>query len=255
MNYIFNENSFKTMNRDELLKKIDLIITSPPDKYLKKFNKEYVSWSINLFKNFDKILKENSCVLYNLSYSKNPINLFALISDVVENTTFTVADIIIWKKDNIISNNKSKNKLNKITEYIFVFCRKDEIKTFNTNKSVISYSDKLNRPTSYSDIDDFIITENYDEFNINDKNNFSVDLILELLNRYGIKDGIVYDPFIRYGITAKGAIEFGMNYIGSELDINKIELANSILHEVKFIDDEYRVEIVQSTEDDDFWNH
>lgn len=254
MNYIFNENCFKTMQRDELLNNVDLIITSPPNKDLKNIDQKYIDWSVNLFKSFDNVLKENSCVLYNLNYSKDPMDLFSLITIIVNNTNFTVIDNIVWKKDIPTLNNRSKNRLNRTTEYIFVFCRKDEVKSFNTNKSVASYSDKLNRPTSYSEIDDFIQTKNYDEFNQLNKYSLSVNLIVELLERYGIKDGLVYDPFMGLGTTAKGAIKFGMEYVGSEIDVKQVEFTNSELHKINFVDDEYSVDIIESDEDDEFWN-
>ena len=240
MNHIFNEVCFKTMERDELLDNIDLILTSPPNKNLKKIDQCYINWSIDLFKSFDKILKKNSCILYNLNYSKDPMFLFKLITEIVENTNFTVIDNIVIKNNSPIINNRSKNRLNKITDNIFVFCRKKEVKTFNTNKSVLSFSEKLDKPTSYSDIDDFIENPN--------------ELILELLNRYGIKDGLVYDPFVDLGLTIKGAIKFGMNYVGSELDIKKIEKINSEIHQIKFVNEEYYVEVETYDEDDDFWN-
>lgn len=254
MNLIFNENCFKTMNRAELLNNVDLIITSPPNANLKKVNQEYIDWSIDLFKSFDKVLKENGCVLYNLSYSKDIMQLFSLIKNITDNTNFTIFDNVIWKKDTPVLNNRSKNKLNKLTEYIFVFCRKNEVKTFNSNKKVTSYSDKLDRPTSYSDIDDFITAPNNNGYNSLSKESYSIELVVELLNRYGIKDGLVYDPFIGLGTTAIGAKKFGMNYIGSEIDIKQVEYANSQLHEIKFVDDEYRIEVIQSSEDDEFWN-
>lgn len=93
MNYeIFNEDCLVTMKRlREQHKKIDLVLTSPPynsnsgfhnggggcknnnlknrlyDEYTdNKTMQEYIDWTVKIFKNFNKILKKNRCVLYKI---------------------------------------------------------------------------------------------------------------------------------------------------------------------------------------------
>ena len=82
LNKIYNENCFETMSKMDKI--IDVILTSPPyntsrigssDKYCTRYteiddnmtNEQYIEWSVNLFNAYDKILKENECILYNLS--------------------------------------------------------------------------------------------------------------------------------------------------------------------------------------------
>ncbi len=258
MNIIFNEDCLLTMDRSELQNNVDLIITSPPyntsrvgasdiwnsryDTYKDKMSdQEYIDWTIQVFNGFDKVLKKDGCILYNMSYSSENTHLMWLvISDIIRNTNFTTADCIIWKKSNAIPNNRSKNKLTRIIEYIFVFSRKKELKTFNTNKKVISNNEKGNRFT-YENIYNYLENKNY------------TNLIINLINIYGTENGLVYDPFMGIGTTAKGAIEFGMNYVGSELSKEQVEYANQHLHQV-IITDEKLEKVVEVTEDDDFWN-
>ena len=106
---------------------------------------DYCNWCINLFNNFDKVLNPNGVILWNVSYGSDAtvntegIGLMWLsIADIIRNTPFTVADRIIWKKKSALPNNVSKNKLTRIVEDVFVFCRKNEYKTFNCNKTISS---------------------------------------------------------------------------------------------------------------------
>ena len=87
INKIYNEDCLKTM---EDLQDVDCILTSPPyntgrnsgnlergmenherryDIYLEQRNTdEYTDWTIDIFNHYDSILKENGCILYNMSY-------------------------------------------------------------------------------------------------------------------------------------------------------------------------------------------
>lgn len=270
MNIIFNENCLLTMKREELQDKVDLILTSPPyntsrvgasdphnsryDTYKDKMtDEEYIEWTLDIFKGFDKVLKENGSILYNMSYSSENTHLMWLvIAELIKNSNFTTADCIIWKKGHAIPNNRSKNKLTRIIEYIFVFVRKSELKTFNTNKKVVSVIEKT-RQANYENIQNFVEAKNNDGSNKLNKATFSTDLVLKLMEIYGKKDGLVYDPFIGIGTTANGAVEFGMEYVGSELSEKQVDYSEERLHRVVLVE-ETEVETVISTELDPFWD-
>ena len=99
---------------------------------------EYCGFTVNLFTEFNRVLKTNGVVLYNLSYgNENTEGMFTAINAIITQTPFTIADVITWKKSNALPNNCSSNRLTRITEFVFVFCRKNELKTFNCNKKVI----------------------------------------------------------------------------------------------------------------------
>jgi modification methylase len=244
MNTIYNEDCLLTMDRQELSNNIDLILTSPPyntsridtkdmyntryDKYKDKMtDEEYINWTIDIFNGFDKVLKKDRCVLYNMSYSSENTHLMWLvISEIIKNTKFTTADCIIWKKNTAIPNNRSKNKLTRIVEYIFVFVRKSDLKTFETNKKVVSVIEKTGQ-NNYENIYNLIEAKNNDGSNKLNKAVFSTELVTKLMNIYGFKSGTVYDPFIGIGTTALGAIKYGMEYVGSELSLEQIEYFNN----------------------------
>lgn len=89
---IFNEDCINFMNKLEKQngKCVDVILTSPPynterskgdmTKYEKRYDvytgmdkNEYIDWTIDVFNHYDSILKDNGCILYNMSYgNENP---------------------------------------------------------------------------------------------------------------------------------------------------------------------------------------
>jgi len=234
MNKIFNEDSLLTMDREELKNSVDVIVTSPPyntsrvgasDKYSSRYDQyqdkmsdtDYCDWTVKIFEGYDKVLKQDGCVLYNLSYSSENTQLIWLtISDIIKRTNFTTADTIIWKKSNAIPNNVSKNKLTRIVEFIFVFVRKSELKTFNANKKVTGRIERTGQ-ANYENIYNFIEARNNDGSNPLNKATFSTDLVKKLLTIYAKPNSLVYDSFMGIGTTAKACLEMDMGYVGSEI--------------------------------------
>lgn len=249
-NTIYNEDCMTTMDNmvnDSM--NVDVILTSPPyntgrvsssqkwrDSYQGKYDvhvdnmtqEEYIKYSINIFNNFDKILAKDGVVLYNMSYgSDNTMNtasiglMWLVIGEIIKNTSFTVCDRIIWKKRSALPNNTSPNKLTRIVEDVFVFVRKEELKTFHCNKKVKSI--RKDRPTQkyYENIFNYIEAPNNDEKCPYNKATYSSDLCEKLLKIYAKENSIVYDPFIGTGTTAIACVSLGLDYIGSEISENQ----------------------------------
>jgi DNA modification methylase len=252
MNQIFNEDCLQTMERPELKGMVDVVITSPPyntsrptttnDKYSsrydvffdKKTDREYIDWTLDIFNGYDKILKKDGCVLYNVSYSsENTTLMWLLISELIQKSNFMTADCIIWKKSNAIPNNVSKNKLTRIIEYVFVFCRKSEFKTFDCNKKVISTSKK--GQNIYENIYNFFEAKNNDGSNPYNKATFSTDMVSKLLEIYAKPKSLIYDSFMGIGTTAKASIIRNCDYVGSEISIDQINHFNKWLDDNKDI--------------------
>lgn len=256
---IFNENCFDTMNKMlEFEQNIDLILTSPPyntgrpsntersrnnnegryDIHLDNMTQDnYCKWCIDLFNYFDKILNTNGVILWNVSYGSDAtvntesIGLMWLsIADIIRNTPFTVADRIIWKKKSALPNNVSKNKLTRIVEDVFVFCRKNEYKTFNCNKTISSIG--KNGQTFYNNYFNFIEAKNNDGTCKLNKATFSSDFCKQLLELYANENTIVYDPFMGTGTTAVACKQMNLTCFGSELSQEQVEFANKRLEEV-----------------------
>lgn len=239
INKFYNEDCFLTMSKMEN-NLVDVILTSPPynmtkrkggyadkqkryDEYQDwKSEEDYNNWTVKLFNKFDEVLKTNGTILYNFSYSiENPALPYTMVSAIIENTNFTVADTIIWKKSNSIPHPASYNRLNRIVEFVFVFCRKKELKTFNCYKDVVKISPKGQK--YYEVIDNFITAKNNDETTTLNKATYSVELCEKLLKIYSKKTDIVYDPFMGTGTTGISCSIIGRNFIGSEISEKQVQ--------------------------------
>ena len=191
-------------------------------------DEEYINFSVKLFNNYNNILHKNGVILYNISYSTDkPMLMWDTIHNITNNTNFMIADVIIWKKKSALPNNMSHNRLTRICEFVFVFCRKDEIKTFKMNKSILSV-----RPTGikqYTTFYNYIEAKNNDGSCELNKATFSSELCKKLLEMYALPDSIIYDSFMGTGTTAMACKEMDLNYIGSELSSAQCEYAKQRL--------------------------
>lgn len=241
INKIYCESNADTMSRmnDNY---IDLILTSPPYNIIRPNskdrgydlykdgmnNEEYIEWTLKMFCDFNRVLKKNGIILYNMSYgSENTILMSLVIADIIRNSNFTLADIIIWKKKSATPNNVSHNKLTRIVEYVYVFCRKDEIASFNCNKKIISKRET--GQSIYENVYNFIVAENNDNSTDLNKATFSSRLVRKLLSIYAKENSLVYDPFMGTGTTAVACVIDKHNFIGSEISRNQVEYANKRL--------------------------
>ena len=265
LNQIYSEDCFDTMKRmEESGVRCNVILTSPPyntgkaikgnatnmriwdaryDVFIdKKTDDEYIAWTLDLFRQFDRVLSRNGVVLYNLSYSSNGTGkasmtdlMWRVVAAICERSEFTVADRIVWKKRNAIPNNRSSNKLTRICEDIFVLCRKSEYKSFQANKKVLSISNGAKRSgqKSYEVIFNFIEAKNNDEVCPINKANFSSELCEKLLKIYAKPESVVYDPFMGTGTTAVSCERLGLQWIGSELSGAQCEWAEERLRSME----------------------
>ena len=259
MQKIYNEDCFDTMKRLGE-KSINIVLTSPfyntnkkagkngtienttlknnaypyirYDKHVDNMtNEEYENFTINLFNSFDRIVAKDGCILYNISYSAdNPANLFTLVSNITLKTSWTVADVICWKKRTAFPNSTSSNRLTRIFEFVFVFCRKEEDHTFYMNKKCTSLRETGQK--AYENIYNFIEAKNNDESCPYNKATYSTDLCLQLLSIYANpndKNFTVYDPFMGSGTTAVACKQMGINCYGSEISENQVKWAENRL--------------------------
>lgn len=222
--------------------KVDCILTSPPYNIIRPnqndrgydlyndgmSNDEYCDWIVNLFNLFDRILNKEGKIIWNMSYgSENTECMNLTIADILRKTNFTLADILVWKKSSAYPNDMSKNKLTRICEFVYVFCRRSEFNTFNTNKRVTSV-----RPTgqnNYENIFNIFEAANNDVATNLNKATFSTDFVTKLLEIYCNKAETVLDPFMGTGTTAVACKRRGNKYIGFELSAKQCEYANKWL--------------------------
>lgn len=231
-NKIYNENNIDTMLKisDNYL---DGIITSPPynlttkrkDAYYNNgysdidnlSEREYLNIRLNEFKEFERIVKNDGVILYNISYhNENPILPNLLISEIHNNTNLTIADIITWKKSNSIPFQSSPTKLSRICELIYVIVNKNYLHTFKTNKEISKINEKTGQKF-YKNYTNLIEARNNDGIKSKNKATFSTDLVVKLINIYFPTKSIIYDPFMGIGTTAKACLSKKCYFVGSEL--------------------------------------
>lgn len=230
---------------------INLILTSPPYNMTKrkggnsdsgrydlyfdwKPESDYLQWINTIFNSFDRILVKNGVVIFNFSYSiENPALPYKMVSSIVENTNYDLVDTIIWKKNNGMPFPANKQRLSRIWEYVFIFTRKNDVKTFNINKKVVSINKKTNQKY-YEVIYNFIEARNNDGTCKLNQATFSSELVCKLLEIYSISDNdIVLDVFMGTGTTAIGCIKSNKNFIGFEISSNQIDYSYNRINELR----------------------
>jgi len=245
INQILLEDNLVTMSKmpDEF---ISGILCSPPynigtkrkdcyynNGYQEKDNlttEEYISLRINEFKEFERIMKDDGVICYNISYhNENPILPTLLMAEIHNQTNLTVADIITWKKKSALPFQTSPTKLSRICELIYVIVKKDRLHDFKTNKVVSSINKKTNQKF-YKNYTNFIEADNNDGIKSKLKASYSEDLVYKLFNIYFPQQSLIYDPFSGIGTTARACKKTGRQFIGSEINEDfwkkSIELLN-----------------------------
>lgn len=222
LNSIYNEDCLDTMKRMDD-KSINLIITSPPynksrrssysedslatmQGHYKDFddaktNDEYIKWTMERFSEFYRVLRDDGVICYNLSYSTDEIRMAELmwlvVAEIIKQGDFTLADTIVWKKRCATPNNVSPNKMTRICEFVFVFCKRQSFDTFHGNKRIISVSKK--GQDIYDNYYNFIEAENNDGVCHIHKATYSTSLCFQLIDRYGVRGGGNLRPLYRNG--------------------------------------------------------
>ena len=211
--------------------KVDKVITSPPyniwktnaedrgyDLYKDNIpNEQYIEWTIDIFNCYDKLLNPNGCIAYNMSYGTgNPELMSLTIAEIIKRTNFTLADILIWKKLAAMPNHMSANKMTRICEFVYVFCRRNEYDTFTSNKQITSKSDTSNA-VFYEVMYNFFVAANNSETQDLNKATFSVEFVNNIIDRYVLPTDVVLDNFNGTGTTLVACDGRGIKGIGIEL--------------------------------------
>lgn len=251
---IYNEDCFDTMSRmgDGT---IDIVLTSPPynmtprkggtsdkgryDVYRDWMSEDdYLLFTERVFNNFDRILKKNKVVLYNFSYSiESPSLPYKVINRIQNETNFTLVDTIIWKKKTGLPFPAQPRRLSRIWEFVFVFCRKNELDTFEVYKGVSKQSEKTGQ-RYYNVFYNYIEARNNDGVCPLNNATYSSELCEKLLRIYAPKNGLLYDPFIGSGTTAVACKNLGLNFIGSEISKMQCDFSENRIKQLRNINND-----------------
>lgn len=229
---LYNGDCIEVM--EDLIKeniKIDKVITSPPYNIIRPnstdrgydlykdgmTNEEYIKWTLDIFKCYEQLLNKNGCIIYNMSYGTENTEVMNLtVAEILKQTNFTIADILIWKKNSATPNNVSANKMTRICEFIYVFCRRNEFHTFTSNKKILGYREDTQQAI-YENVFNFFQAPNNDGSTDLNKATFSTEFVFNIIERYVSTNDVVLDNFSGTGTTIKACEMKGIKSIGIEL--------------------------------------
>lgn len=249
---IFNEDCLHTLSRmKQKGVKVDFVLTSPPYNtanqiapstksnhidYRARYDivldnrtdDEYIQFTLDIFNLLHEVLSKNGAIAWNLSYStRKPYLIWQVVSAVCTKTPFVTADCIVWKKHSAFPDNNTPNRLSRLCEFVFIFCRKDELDTFHANKKVSSTL--ATGQKRYHAVSNFITAKNNDSNTAElNKATFSTDFAMRILRLYAPVNGFVYDPFIGTGTTAIACLkipDMRLKCYGSELSSAQCQYA------------------------------
>ena len=231
----------------ETMKKIDdksvqLVMTSPPylasirddnHKYpgakdIIKDNQtveEYIEWSVDIFKEYERVLADDGVVAYNMSYTTfNPMLPYMVIEEVRKQTGFEIADTCVWKKKNCVPLSGHPNRMTRICEFVYIFVKEDRLNDFKANKEVTSISRTGQR--YFKIYNNFIETKNNDGKVDGHDATFSSDFARYFIDLYSAEGDVVLDNFMGTGTTAIAAIGLDRDFLGIDLIDDYISVAN-----------------------------
>ena len=238
----------------ETMKKIDdksvqLVMTSPPylasirddnHKYpgakdIIKDNQtveEYIEWSVDIFKEYERVLAADGVVAYNMSYTTfNPMLPYMVIEEVRKQTGFEIADTCVWKKKNCVPLSGHPNRMTRICEFVYIFVKEDRLNDFKANKEVTSISRTGQR--YFKIYNNFIETKNNDGKVDGHDATFSSDFARYFIDLYSAEGDLVLDNFMGTGTTAIAAIGLDRDFLGIDLIDDYIKVANERIDKMR----------------------
>lgn len=231
-NKVYNEKCELTMGRMPN-SFVDYIITSPPynaeetykdGKRVKMYNmyedaltdKQYEEWLFMIIREAIRVTKMH--VFFNIQMlGRNKRTVLKIFGEFNEH----IKDRMIWQKT-IVAPHIQPGVLNSGFEDIIIFSKdRPELKVF---------SDAKWNQGSFSNVLKGINASQNKHAKLN-KATFPLYFPRTILNRWGKKGDLVYDPFNGTGTTADACVMEHFDFIGSEIDPEQCEVTNTRIKE------------------------
>jgi len=241
----------------EMMKKIDdksiqLVVTSPPynktkrtdglnniyDKAVHDDNmtdEDYIQWMVNVFKEYDRILKDTGVVAFNMSYSTySPSLPYFVINEIFKNTNFIIADTVSWEKSSCIPTPGHPQALTRRCELVYIFVKKQHLEDYEVNKEVQTLAQNTGQKF-YRTYFNILRAKNNDGKIEGHGATFSSDFAKFFIDLYSFPDTIVLDNFMGTGTTGVAALELGRYWIGIDNSQAYIDIADERISKVEFV--------------------
>ena len=209
---------------------INLILTSPP--YLASIRKDnhkypvakdqvkdnqsvkdYLKWMVEIFHQYERILKPDGVLAFNFSYTTfNPSLPYDLINEVFKHTGFRIYDTIAWKKKSAMPVSGHPNRVTRIVEMVYIFAKTPK---FAANKTVSSVSKTGQK--YFNNYYNFLEAKNNDGKVDGHEATFSTEFANFFIDLYSKEGDIVLDNFSGTCTTPYAASKMKRRYIGIDM--------------------------------------
>ena len=217
---------------------INLILTSPP--YLASIRPDnhkypgakdqikdnqpvevYLKWMIDIFHQYERILKNDGVLAFNFSYTTfNPSLPYDLINEVFKHTGFRIYETIAWKKKSAMPVSGHPNRVTRIVEMVYIFAKTPK---FSANKTVSSISKTGQK--YFNNYYNYLEAKNNDGKVDGHEATFSTEFANFFIDLYSKEGDIVLDNFSGTGTTSYAASKLKRRYIGIDMVENFCEYA------------------------------
>ena len=224
-------------------KSVQLIVTSPPYRAsVRKDNhkypdakdvvnddqteEEYIEWMVDIFKQYERVLKDNGSIAFNISYTTFAPSLpYQVINAVFQNTGLMISDTLAWKKNSCVPLSGHPTAMTRIVEPVYIFVKKDFFNKTKGNKLVKSISDTGQKYfTSYFN---YLEAKNNDGKVKGHDATYSTEFASYFIDLYSSPKDLVLDNFMGTGTTGVACKELDRNYIGIDLFPKYVEYAET----------------------------
>lgn len=214
-------------------KSIQAIVTSPPYRAsVRKDNhkypdakdlvnddqseEEYIEWMVNIFEEYERILKDDGTIAFNISYTTFAPSLpYMVIGEIFNKTDFMISDTLSWKKNSCVPLSGHPTAMTRIVEPVFIFVKREFFNKTKGNKVVKSISDTGQKYfTSYYN---FLEAKNNDGKVKGHDATYSTDFASYFINLYSSVGDLVLDNFMGTGTTGVACKDLERDYIGIDL--------------------------------------
>jgi site-specific DNA-methyltransferase (adenine-specific) len=235
---------------------IDVCVSSPPYNIGIGYNKyndkrtDYIEWQNDVWNEVCRILKPDGHLFLNIASTKaDPYMPY----DVARNVPWVLQNNIIWAKavevDGYVKGHStpttSTRYLQNGWEHLFHFTKSGDT-DIDLEWSGVPYSPtgtpernakrtgRRWRPTTTCWHYTYKTANQHNSLQLKGKQKhpavFPESLVEKCIKVSGLKSGIVFDPFVGTGTTMLVANKLGLDYVGTDIDPDYVEFANSRLN-------------------------